>query len=95
MVTGHTNSPLLILSVMSPFQTVLFKIVFGIFNYHDKINDIFNLTVCLNDCHKKSTDTRKLQSNVNLLSFGAFFHQCSFDSFATTIFARNLEIHSS
>ena len=26
MVTGHNNSPLLILSVMSPFQTVLFKI---------------------------------------------------------------------
>ena len=61
MVMGHTNSPLLILSVMSPFQTVLFKIFLGILSDHDKINDIFNLSVCLSDCHKKSTDTRKLQ----------------------------------
>ena len=39
MVTGHNYSPLLILSVMSPFQTVLFKIFFLFFfgiNYHDK-----------------------------------------------------------
>ena len=41
-------------------------------------NDIFNMSVCLNDCHKKSTDTRKLQEKmfivyINLLSFGAFF----------------------
>ena len=38
MVTGHNNSPLLILSVMSPFQTVLFRIFFFLYNYRDKIN---------------------------------------------------------
>ena len=46
MVTGHNNSPLLILSVMSPFQTVLFKNCFSFFfciNYHDKING-YNFT---------------------------------------------------
>ena len=37
MVTGHNNSPLLIVSGMSPFQTVLFKIFFFCINYHDKI----------------------------------------------------------
>ena len=35
MVTGHNNSPLLISSVMSPFQTVLFRIFFFGYNYHD------------------------------------------------------------
>ena len=40
-------------------------------------NDIFNLSVCLNDCHKKSTrhkETIKMFiAYINLLYFGAFF----------------------
>ena len=60
-------------------------------------NDIFNLSVCLIDCHKKSKDTRKLQKNVycvyQFAFIWCFFHHCSFNSFATTIFARNLVIH--
>ena len=41
MVTGHNNLPLLILSVMSPFQTVLLRIFFFGITTMTKLMDTF------------------------------------------------------
>ena len=49
MVTGQNNSPLLILSVMSPFQTVLFKIYEN--NYTIKVEKRFIVNDFYHDSH--------------------------------------------
>ena len=49
MVTGHNNSPLLILSVMSPFQRVLFKIYEN--NYTSKVENRFIVNDFNHDSH--------------------------------------------
>ena len=49
MVTGHNNLPLLILSVMSLFQTVLFKIYEN--NYTLKVEKRFTVNDFYHDSH--------------------------------------------
>ena len=49
MVTGHNNSPLLILSVMSLFQTVLFKIYEN--NYTSNVEKRFIVNDFYHDSH--------------------------------------------
>ena len=45
--------------------------------YRHRKNDIFNLSVCLNDCHKnqqtQGNHNKKIIAYINLLSFGVFF----------------------
>ena len=49
MVTGHNNSPFLILSVISPFQTVLFKIYEN--NYTSKVEKRLIVNDFYHDSH--------------------------------------------
>ena len=49
MVTGHNNSPHLILSVMSPFQTVLIKIYEN--NFSLKVEKRFIVNDFYHDSH--------------------------------------------
>ena len=67
MVTGHNDSPFLILPVMSPFQTVLFRIFFFFFfflyNYHKKIMDAFLQNLKVLRANRKKAIFNKNENN--------------------------------